>query len=99
MTVLHHGLYNFTVFFLLDIFVFTMVQNEFVSTHTLTEWVCSLPSIHISCRWHSWILVCLVQGWGTYLLSQAAWIVENRWQAAKINQFYVQIFTLSSKGK
>jgi len=27
----------------------------------------------------------LRQGWATYLLSRAAWIVEYRWRAAKIN--------------
>jgi len=27
----------------------------------------------------------LEQGWGTYLLSRAAWILEYRWRAAKIN--------------
>jgi len=26
---------------------------------------------------------CVPQGWGTYLLSRAAWIVEYRWLPAK----------------
>jgi len=30
------------------------------SLHKHSEWVCLSPSIHISCRWHLWILVCLV---------------------------------------
>ena len=31
----------------------------------------------------------LKQGWGTYLLSRDAWIVEYRWRAEKINSFFL----------
>jgi len=31
-----------------------------LSLHKHSGWVCPSPSIHISCRWNPWILVCLV---------------------------------------
>ena len=37
-----------------------------LSSHKHIEWVCPLPSIHISCIWHPWIVVCLVQGFPTF---------------------------------
>jgi len=51
----------------------------------------ALPSDHLhggrsACGWGIGDLcVSLNQGWGTYLLSRATWIVEYRWLAAKIN--------------
>jgi len=41
----------------------------------------------------------IVQGWGTYMLSRAAWIVDYHWRAEKFNQFYLEILPLSSKGR
>jgi len=33
-------------------------STEFVSPQV--QWVCTSPSIHISCRWYPWILVCFL---------------------------------------
>jgi len=32
----------------------------------------------------------LAQGWGTYLISQVAWIVHYRWRAAKSYNFILK---------
>jgi len=64
----------------------------------------TLPKRSFFVKWFSCIrkyhtlscctLLCLIQGWGTYLLSQAALIVEYRWRAAKNNfilKFYLNL--------
>jgi len=39
------------------------------------------------------------QGWGDCLLSRAAYIVEYRWRAEKIDEFYLKIQPLTFNGK
>ena len=65
-------------------------QRKFLSAKNATKFVRStvlLSLIHSDA-------VALVQGWGIYLLSRAAWIVNYRWRAAKINQFHSKILPL-----
>jgi len=42
-----------------------------LSLHKHSGWVCRLPSINISCRWHPWILVWLVQEFPNFFWSCA----------------------------
>ena len=41
------------------LFIYEAVIQS-LSLHNHSRWVCLSPSIHISCRWHPWIIVCLV---------------------------------------
>jgi len=34
----------------------------------------------------------LIHGWGTYLVSRAAWTVHYRWRAAKSNDFILKFY-------
>jgi len=49
-----------------------------LSLHKHSEWVCLPPSIHVSCRQHRWILICLVH-------IQSLWLA--RLTAKKISLF------------
>jgi len=61
------------------------LSNNLHQTFIFADWSQSLAEIILRPRKNA-----LGQGWETYLLSWAAWIVEFRWQAANAIYFFLK---------